>query len=116
MGKFQAPTEGNYNLTSVCLCDSWIGCDKKTSLKVKVLKRSRAGTRGVATAEEGPTPEDGIEEEEEEEEDGYDDYESEYSEDDEDVKDTKGKGAVANGVVHGKGSGSSSDGSGSEEE
>ncbi|KAA8518609.1 hypothetical protein F0562_016083 [Nyssa sinensis] len=116
MGKFQAPAEGNYNLTSFCLCDSWIGCDQKTSLKVKVLKRSRAGTRSGAMAEEGPSVEDGIEEEEEEEEDGYDDYESEYSEDDEDIKDTESKGAVANGVAHGEGSGSSSDASGSEEE
>ncbi|CAK9169285.1 unnamed protein product [Ilex paraguariensis] len=114
MGKFQAPAEGNYNLTSYCLCDSWIGCDKKTSLKLKVLKRSRAGTRGGAMLDEGPAVEDGIEEEEEEE--GDDDYESEYSEDEEDVKDTKRKGAVANGSAHGKGSGSSSDGSDVEED
>ncbi|OVA16951.1 DnaJ domain [Macleaya cordata] len=116
MGKFQAPAEGNYNLTSFCLCDSWIGCDKKTNLKVKVLKRSRAGSRG-AVAEEGPAVEDGIEEEEEDEEEGYDDYESEYSEDEEDGQDTKKKGVVANGVAPEKSSGSSSEeGSGSEEE
>ncbi|XAR64646.1 hypothetical protein NMG60_11008401 [Bertholletia excelsa] len=115
MGKFQAPFEGNYNLTTYCLCDSWIGCDTKTNLKVKVLKRSRAGTRGGVMVEEGPFMEDGVEEEEEVEEEEYDDdYESEYSEDEEDVK---GKGTVANGTVPRKGSdGSGSDGSGSEEE
>nr|DAD19045.1 TPA_asm: hypothetical protein HUJ06_020508 [Nelumbo nucifera] len=116
MGKFQAPAEGNYNLTSYCLCDSWIGCDKKTNLKLKVLKRSRAGTRGGLTTEEGPTVEDGLEMEEDDEEDGYDDYESEYSEDDEDGQDTKKTGALSNGVAHGEGSGSSSEGSGTDEE
>ncbi|KAF6153662.1 hypothetical protein GIB67_027529 [Kingdonia uniflora] len=115
MGKFQAPAEGNYNLTSFCLCDSWIGCDKKTNLKVKVLKRNRAGTRLGAAAEEGPALEDGIEEEEDDEEEEYDDYESEYS-DDEDEQDTKKNGEIANGVVHEKGSDSSSEDSGSEEE
>uniref|UniRef100_A0A0D9ZIQ6 J domain-containing protein n=1 Tax=Oryza glumipatula TaxID=40148 RepID=A0A0D9ZIQ6_9ORYZ len=100
MGKFQAPAEGTHNLTSFCLCDAWIGCDTKTSLKLKVLKRSRAGTRGHV-AEEGPVAEDGIEEEEEEEEEEYDDYESEYSDDEEDEK-SKGKGKVANGVAHQK--------------
>lgn len=35
MCKFQAPAEANYNLTAFCLCDSWIGCDKKTNLKMK---------------------------------------------------------------------------------
>ncbi|KAL6988366.1 DnaJ protein erdj2 [Sarracenia purpurea var. burkii] len=114
MGKFQAPAEGNYNLTSYCLCDSWIGCDNKTSLKVKVLKRSRAGTRGSVVVEEGLSMEDGAEEEEEEEEE-YDDYESEYSDDD-DVKDVKNNGIVAKGSAHSEGNGSSSDGSGTEEE
>lgn len=119
MGKFQAPAEGNYNLTLYCLCDSWIGCDKKTGLKLKVLKRSRAGTRVGAVLEEGPIVEDGVEEEEEEGDDGYDDdYESEYSEDDEDVvKQKDGKGTVANGsAAHAKGSGSSSDGSAIDED
>uniref|UniRef100_A0A6M2F3L6 J domain-containing protein n=1 Tax=Populus davidiana TaxID=266767 RepID=A0A6M2F3L6_9ROSI len=115
MGKFPAPAEGNYNLTCYCLCDSWIGCDKKTSLKVKVLKRTRAGTRGGLVSEEGPIAEDGIEEEEENEEEEYDDdYESEYSEDEEDEKDTKKKGPAANGKVQKKGS--SSESSGSDEE
>ncbi|MBA0689940.1 hypothetical protein Goari_007641 [Gossypium aridum] len=113
MGRFPAPTEGNYNLTCYCLCDSWIGCDKKTNLKVKILKRTRAGTRGGLVSEEGPIVEDGIEEEEENEED-YDDYESEYSEEEEEEKDTKKKGPAANGAVHNKGS--SSEGSGSDEE
>lgn len=102
MGKFQAPAEGTHNLTSFCLCDSWIGCDTKTSFKLKVLKRSRAGTRGHVP-EEGlvAAAEDGIEEEEEEEEEEYDDYESEYSDDEEDEKNKgKGKGKVANGAAH----------------
>ncbi|KAK9098949.1 hypothetical protein Syun_025994 [Stephania yunnanensis] len=124
MGKFQAPAEGSYNLTSYCLCDSWIGCDKKTSLKLKVLKRSRAGTRGGAVFEEGPAVDDGIEEEEEEDDEVYDDYESEYSKDEHEGKDAKkieGKnkkknGTVANGVVEGKGEGSSSSSSDSEDE
>ncbi|KAK8562178.1 hypothetical protein V6N13_148711 [Hibiscus sabdariffa] len=98
MGKFQAPAEGIYNLTAFCLCDSWIGCDKKTNLKIKILKRSRAGTRTGPLSEEGAVTEDGIEEEEQEEEDEYDDYESEYSEDEEDGKDSK-----RNGVVPGAG-------------
>lgn len=113
MGKFQAPAEGNYNLTSYCLCDSWIGCDKKTNLKVKVLKRSRAGTRMGSVAEEGPLIEDGVEEDEEEDEEGYDDYESEYSDDDENEQDAK-KNIVGNGIAHG--SSSSSEESGSDEE
>ncbi|KAK1366555.1 Translocation protein SEC63 like [Heracleum sosnowskyi] len=95
IGKFQAPAEGNYNLTSYLLCDSWLGCDKKTSVKVKVLKRTRAGTRGAHMTEEGPIIEDGAEEEEENEEEEYDeDYESEYSEDEEDARETNNKGAA----------------------
>uniref|UniRef100_A0A7N0V5R3 J domain-containing protein n=1 Tax=Kalanchoe fedtschenkoi TaxID=63787 RepID=A0A7N0V5R3_KALFE len=114
IGKFQAPSEGNYNLTSYCLCDTWIGCDKKTNLKLKVMKRSRAGTRSGALTEEGPSAEDGIEEEDDEEEDGYDDYESEYSEDEDDRNETKSKGTVANGTV--QHNDSSSGESGSEDE
>ncbi|MQL92476.1 hypothetical protein Taro_025099, partial [Colocasia esculenta] len=110
MGKFQAPSEGNYNLCSFCLCDAWIGCDKKTNLKFKVLKRSRAGTRGHAP-EEGPVAEEGAEEEEEEEED-YEDYESEYSDDEDDEQD---KRKPANGAAHGKGY-SNSEGSGTDRE
>ncbi|KAJ6370667.1 hypothetical protein OIU77_001221 [Salix suchowensis] len=114
MGRFPAPAEGNYNLTCYCLCDSWIGCDKKTNLKVKILKRTRAGSRGGLVTEEGPIADDGIEEEEEDEEEYDDDYESEYSDDEEDKKDMKKKGPAANGKVHKKDS--SSEGSGSDEE
>lgn len=88
---------------------------KKTNLKVKILKRTRAGTRGGSVSEEGPIAEDGLEEEEENEEEEYDDYESEYSEDEEDEKDAKKKGPAANGTVHKRGS-SSEEGSGSDEE
>ncbi|CAH9074583.1 unnamed protein product [Cuscuta europaea] len=107
MGKFQAPQEGNYNLTSFCLCDAWLGCDAKTNLKLKVLKRSRAGTRGSGGADEttqAAAVEEGIEEEADEDS-GYDDYESEYSEDEEDStkQDTKDGGKLdvvaANGTT-----------------
>ncbi|KAJ7942834.1 DnaJ protein like [Quillaja saponaria] len=111
MGKFQAPSEGNYSLTCYCLCDSWIGCDTKANLKLKVLKRTRAGTRGIV-AEEGPVLEDGVEEDEENEEEEYDDYESEYSEDEEDEQDVKRKGSAVNGSKRGQSEGSS----GSDEE
>ncbi|RID75536.1 hypothetical protein BRARA_B02576 [Brassica rapa] len=57
-----------------------------TSLKVKVLKRTRAGTRGLVS-NEGANAEEGMEVEEEE----YDDYESEYSEDEDDKKDVDEK-------------------------
>ncbi|KZV48942.1 hypothetical protein F511_09538 [Dorcoceras hygrometricum] len=110
MGKFQAPSEGNYNLTSYCLCDSWIGCDAKSNIRLKILKRSRAGTRGIATADEVPSLEDGADEEEEEGDDEYDDdYESEYSEDDEDTKGKDSKVATENGSAHLQGDDSSSD-------
>lgn len=107
MGKFQAPSDGNYAMTCYCLCDSWIGCDTKTGLKVKVLKRTRAGTRGGAIAEEGPGPviEDGAEEEEE----------IEYSEDEEDEQDAKKK-LNANGDGRKKDEHSRSEGSVSDEE
>ncbi|ONI25422.1 hypothetical protein PRUPE_2G302300 [Prunus persica] len=115
-GKLPAPVEGNYNLTCYCLCDSWIGCDRKTNLKIKILKRTRAGTRGGFVAEEGPIAEDGIEEEEENEDEEYDeDYESEYSEDEADEQhDTKKKGPAANGTVDKEVLGS--EGEGSEED
>ncbi|XP_028786931.1 dnaJ protein ERDJ2A [Neltuma alba] len=98
MGKFQAPSEGNYGLTCYCLCDSWLGCDRRTNIKLKILKRTRAGTRGLAVADEGPAVEDGVEEDEEDQDGEYDDdYESEYSED-EDDQDTKNKHGTANGT------------------
>ncbi|KAL8516873.1 hypothetical protein ACS0TY_015216 [Phlomoides rotata] len=117
MGKFQALSEGNYNLTSYCLCDSWIGCDAKLSIKLKVLKRSRAGTRNVALGEEVPLLDDGVEDEDEEGEEDYDDdYESEYSEDEEeDVKGRDGKEGVANGSAHVDDASTSHDGSESDE-
>ncbi|XP_061361278.1 dnaJ protein ERDJ2A isoform X1 [Gastrolobium bilobum] len=112
MGKFQAPSEGNFSLTCYCLCDSWLGCDRKTSLKLKVLKRTRAGSRGATLAEEGPIMEDGVEEDEDNEDGEYEeDYESEYSEDEEDDN-SKNKHQAANGTVnkHGQAAeGSSSD-------
>lgn len=117
MGKFQASGEGNYSMTCYCLCDSWIGCDTKTSLKVKILKRTRAGTRGGVITEEGPLMEDGGEEEEEVEDEEYDeDYESEYSEDEKDDQETKKKGVTANGDVHRKSTQSSSEEEGTESE
>lgn len=109
MGRFLASAEGTYSLTCYCLCDTWIGCDKKVNLKVKILKRTRAGTRGVVTEE--AIVEDGAEEEEEDGEEEYD-YESEYSEDEDDEHKVQKKGAAANGKVKG----SSSEGSGSDEE
>ncbi|KAI7756520.1 hypothetical protein M8C21_005610 [Ambrosia artemisiifolia] len=113
MGKFQAPAEGNYNLTCYLLCDSWLGCDRKIAVKVKVVKRTRAGTRG-GVADEGPVLEDGADEEEEIEEEEYDeDYESEYSEDEEDDKQKNKKDNRANGKAPASSSGSDSD---SEEE
>ncbi|KAJ6369413.1 hypothetical protein OIU76_027781 [Salix suchowensis] len=87
---------------------------RETVEKVKILKRTRAGSRGGLVTEEGPIADDGIEEEEEDEEEYDDDYESEYSDDEEDKKDMKKKGPAANGKVHKKDS--SSEGSGSDEE
>jgi len=86
MTKFQAPAEGIYNLTSFCLSDTWIGVDRKTNIKLKVLKRSRAGTRIGMVGEESPLLEEGSEEEDEDANangDFDDDYESEYSDDEE---------------------------------
>nr|ADE75724.1 unknown [Picea sitchensis] len=101
MVKFQAPAESTYNLTAYCLSDAWIGCDKKVIVKLKVAKRSRAGTRAMI-AEEGPVQEDGIEEEENEEDEGtYDDYESEYSDDEEGEPEEKSRtDKHANGKSH----------------
>ena len=81
IGKFLAPGEGTYNLTAYCLCDSWIGCDTKTDLRVEVLKKSQVATRGHAP-KEGPVADVGIEEQEDEEEEADNDYDSQYSDDD----------------------------------
>ncbi|KAK7281353.1 hypothetical protein RIF29_09262 [Crotalaria pallida] len=114
MGKFQAPSEGSYNLTCYVLCDSWLGCDRRTNLKLKILKRTRAGTRGGALADEGPIAEDGIEEDEDDEDEEYDeDYESEYSEDEEDDQNSKNKHQAANGTAN---KGQAAENSSSEEE
>lgn len=102
MGKFLAPAEGIYNLTCYLLCDSWIGCDKTTSLKIKVSKQSRTVTRRSQVMDEEPIPEDISEEEGEIEEEEDDDYESEYSEDEADKPDTSKKNRVK-GPVGGKG-------------
>ncbi|TKY72928.1 DnaJ protein ERDJ2A [Spatholobus suberectus] len=112
LGKLQAPSEGNYSLTCYCLCDSWLGCDRRTNLKLKILKRTRAGTRGAALADEGPIMEDGVEEDEDNEDEEYDDdYESEYSEDEEDDQNTKNKHQAANGSVNKHGQAAESSGS-----
>ncbi|KAK6937960.1 DnaJ domain, partial [Dillenia turbinata] len=115
MGKFPAPAEGNYYLTGYCVCDSWIGCDNKTNLKLKILKRTRAGTRGFVATEEGAALEDGAEEEDEEEEEEYDDYESEYSDDEADEKD-KSKASTANEAVRKRGKQLSSEDSETDED
>lgn len=79
LGKIQAPQAGNYNLNCHLMCDTWIGCDTKTNLKLKILKRSRAGSRGGLVAE-GVQGENGLEDEDDIEEDEEGDQ-SEYSED-----------------------------------
>ncbi|XP_031476594.1 dnaJ protein ERDJ2 [Nymphaea colorata] len=114
MGQFQAPAEGTYNLTAYCICDSWIGCDKKTNIKLKVLKRKHSGPKVGAVVEEGAAVEDGAEEEEVVDE-GYDDYESEYSDDDGEEQSRKGNDKLQNGDAQGN-SGSSSEGSVTDEE
>ncbi|KAG9147363.1 hypothetical protein Leryth_019515 [Lithospermum erythrorhizon] len=76
-GQFLAPSDGNYNLTCYLLSDSWIGCDYTTSLKLKVLKRSRAAKDSFVADE--PIPDDESEEDEETDEDGN---KSEYSSED----------------------------------
>nr|GMD53800.1 DnaJ protein ERDJ2A-like [Ipomoea batatas] len=86
MGKIQAPAEGTYNLTSYLLCDSWLGCDNTVSVKVKVLRRNRTGTRVGRVAEGEQNIPDDIEDEDATDEDEYDEeeeVESEYSEEEE---------------------------------
>ncbi|XP_051143502.1 dnaJ protein ERDJ2A-like [Andrographis paniculata] len=88
MGKFLAKAEGNFNLTCYLLCDSWIGCDHKSNLRLKVVRRTRAGTRGGQGME---SMQDGSEEDEEVEED-EDAIQSEYSDEEDDGKRGRGKG------------------------
>lgn len=116
MGKFMAMAEGNYNLTCYVMCDSWIGCDQKSTVKLKILKRTRAGTRGGQVGDGSAALEDGIEEEEETEEEEEEDIESEYSDDEGEEPLVKKKGLV-NGKVGRKGKKeTSSESSGSDEE
>ncbi|CAI5992862.1 unnamed protein product [Closterium sp. NIES-64] len=117
IGKFQSPAEGVYALTVMVMSDVWIGCDKNVPLKIKVGKRTRAGTRGAVVPSEGAgeSDEEGEEEEGEgEEEEGYDeddDYMSEYSEDEEEEGEGEGKkGGKEGDKTEG------SDGSGEEDE
>ncbi|KAG0597531.1 hypothetical protein M758_12G002400 [Ceratodon purpureus] len=92
MAKFQAPVEGIYNLTAFCLSDTWIGVDRKVNIKLKVLKRSRAGTRVGLAGEETPLLEEDEEDEDADADADYDeDYESEYSDDEEEGEASKGK-------------------------
>lgn len=84
MGKFLAPAAGNYNLNCYLLCDSWIGCDSTTSLKVKVLKQNKAAARKSSMTQETTTWDDASDEEDEDEIE--DAYKSEYSEDEEDER------------------------------
>ncbi|KAL8544114.1 hypothetical protein ACS0TY_004595 [Phlomoides rotata] len=107
MGKFMATAEGSYNLTCHVLCDSWIGCDQKTTLKMKVVRRTRAGTRGGQVSEHA---EDENEEEDEIEEEEDEDIESEYSDDEEPKK------SNVNGKSGKKGKEASSETSDSDEE
>ncbi|KAL3521572.1 hypothetical protein ACH5RR_019721 [Cinchona calisaya] len=102
MGKFLSPAQGTYNLTCYLLCDSWIGCDKTTSLKLKVSKRSRTVTQRSRVMEDEPIQEDLSEEEEEIEEDEDDAYKSEYSEDEDEEPDSNKKNLIK-GSAGGKG-------------
>ncbi|VFQ58288.1 unnamed protein product [Cuscuta campestris] len=87
-GKIRAPAEGNYNLTGYLLCDAWVGCDKTVSVKVKVLKRNRGGSRGGRNVG-SENQENVLEDVEEEEDDDDDEVKSEYSEDDDEEEEEK---------------------------
>eukprot|EP00245_Coleochaete_scutata_P008541 TRINITY_DN2631_c0_g1_i2.p3 TRINITY_DN2631_c0_g1~~TRINITY_DN2631_c0_g1_i2.p3 ORF type:complete len:110 (-),score=39.47 TRINITY_DN2631_c0_g1_i2:1019-1348(-) len=71
------------------------GCDKKVPGKVKIGKRSRAGTRTPGILSTSPTMEDTSDEDdnpEEDEDELYDeDYESEYSEEEDEDGNSRGK-------------------------
>lgn len=87
LGKIQAPQAGSYSLNSHLMCDAWIGCDTKTNLKLKVLKRSRAGSRGGHVAG-GVQDENDVEDEDEDDiEEDEEGDQSEYSEDEDEDKD-----------------------------
>ncbi|CAM6113605.1 unnamed protein product [Calypogeia fissa] len=76
--KFQAPQEGTYNPPAFCLCDMWIGLDKKFNVKLKVGKRSRAEPSPKIVAEADETANYNEEHMEDGDEEG-EDYDSEYS-------------------------------------
>lgn len=87
LGKIQAPQAGNYSLNSHLMCDAWVGCDTKTNLKLKVLKRSRAGSRGGHVAG-GVQDENDVEDEDEDDiEEDEEGDQSEYSEDEDEDED-----------------------------
>jgi translocation protein SEC63 len=108
--KFLAPAEGIHLFTCYCLSDTWLGVDAKCSIKLKVSKRSRAGTRGAAEAagwgeergdDDGEEREEG-EDEEEEDELEDEDYESEYSSEEEEEEEEEER-AGKKGQVRKKG-------------
>eukprot|EP00271_Cylindrocystis_brebissonii_P015506 TRINITY_DN38414_c0_g1_i1.p1 TRINITY_DN38414_c0_g1~~TRINITY_DN38414_c0_g1_i1.p1 ORF type:complete len:712 (+),score=130.13 TRINITY_DN38414_c0_g1_i1:204-2339(+) len=112
MARFQAPEEGVYALSAFCLSDVWIGCDKKTSYKLRVSKK--VAGRGLPTAsdsaaqsrEEDDDDDDATEGDGDEEIDD-EDVESEYSEEEEDdEEDLEAETKQANGVAE-KGAGTS---------
>ena len=78
IGKFLAPSKGIYNLSFFCLCDTWIGCDWRSDLTLKVSKQPRAGSKNVKA-----------EIVEDEDEDSEDNAGSEYSDEEEQVKSKK---------------------------
>lgn len=75
-GRFLTLCEGNYDLTWYLLCDSWIGCDKKKKVKVKIVKRTGGVSEEVLALEDDEDVEEEIEEEEDDE--GYDTEPSEH--------------------------------------
>ncbi|CAN4087668.1 unnamed protein product [Withania somnifera] len=105
LGQIQAPQAGNYSLNSHLMCDAWIGCDTKKNLKLKILKRSRAGSRGGHAAE-GVQEENDFDYEDDDIEEDEEGDQSEYSEDEDDEADkqnnTNRKG-FANGSAPRKG-------------
>lgn len=101
LGKIQAPQAGNYNLNCHLMCDAWIGCDTKTNLKLKVLKRSRAGSRGGHVTG-GEQDEDDVEDEDDIDEDEEGDQ-SEYSEDEDEDEDEEDEADKQNNNTNKKG-------------
>eukprot|EP00899_Mesostigma_viride_P009350 jgi/Mesvir1/18416/Mv14286-RA.1 len=105
--KFLAPASLGesrpFMLTLHVISDCWIGVEKKITIKLKVGKRSRKGTRGMGGAEGDDVHSDGEGEEEEHDEEAdeeeedyedeeYSDEEEEEGEGDEEEEDDAGKG------------------------